>query len=256
MRQVQGLLYILVGGLMKQHYLILGLTISIFSLLFQNCETRLSTFDDASKIKTTNSSQANNSQADTQSNIAASADKAIDTLKVTHQSSYAAQTDCSRADATLKSEVTNAGSDILVCSEYRLEMPTQSKRFGEFYKCDSPSKFVKPPSVWNYNLNDRKWSVDLAYLQNHAFIVPGDFTLVVMDNQGQVHRSSIAKIRKSGAENCLVTSSVNPPTTPSCRIQTATGELDFSPSLVGKSCSSNSDAAIVNSNGWYICKCN
>lgn len=249
------MLQLVLGGLMKLHYIIAGLTISTSILLFQNCEARLSTHEQLSKAQSTNPNENINSQENNTSSLMTETAIATESLKVVHQASYAAQVDCSRKDATLKSEVTNAGSDILVCSEYRLEMPSQSKRYGEFYKCDSPSKFVKPPTGWNYNLSDRKWSVNTAYLQNHAFIVPGDYILAVMDNQGKIHRSYAANIRKSGAENCLVAASTTLSSS-SCKIQTATGELDFSPSLVGKQCLSNADSAIVNSNGWYVCKCN
>lgn len=240
---------------MKIYYLIVGLAIGISSLLFQNCEARLSTYEKATSFQSASNSESMNPQDEHTTNFSASPNNATEDLKAIHQTSYAAQIDCSRIDATLKSEVNNAGSDILVCSEYTLAMPNQSQRFGEFYKCDSPNKFVRPPIGWRYNLTEKKWTADLIYLQNHAFLVPGDYTLAVMDNQGKIYRSSPAVIRKSGSENCLVNSTSNNASSV-CKIQTATGELDFSPSLVGKACTSNSDKAIVDSKGWYVCKCN
>lgn len=185
-------------------------TVTVF--LFQNCQeasqanfsaSNLSSGSSALASENTNSLQS----AGTNNNQIYSASSNT-SLKILAASTNGAQADCSRDDAALSQEIINAGADILVCAEFKLDMPTTSKRYGETFFCDSANKFKIPPATWVYNQANRSWVAPIEKLRNHSYIVPGSYRLVVKDNTGSIHRSDEVKVKKANSENCYASTSV------------------------------------------------
>lgn len=230
-------------------------TVTVF--LFQNCQSSTeSRFAEALKstsASTSNSSTAGLSSNSTQSSSSGGTD-ATTTLKVSATSSASAQTDCSKSDATVSQQIVNVGADILVCAEYKLDMPTTSKRYGEFYNCDSSEKFKTPPSSWAYNQIDRSWSAPIEQLRNHAYIVPGTYRIVIKDNVGSVYRSNDIVVRKAGSENCFASTATMPTSGTSCSWSGIVIGPEASPTA---SCTKNNvGAKAVNDRGTqFTCVC-
>lgn len=127
---------------------------------------------------------------------------ASDELLVMASSSSSAQTDCSRQDATVSQEIRHADSDIRICTEYELDMPLGSSRYGETYSCDSDSKFNSPSSDWTYNSSTRKWTTPTISLRNDPYIVPGTYRLYAKDSSGNVASSNSVVVARGGYEDC------------------------------------------------------
>lgn len=155
-----------------------------------------------------------------------------------------AGSDCSNASANMSVQIQNAGSDILICQEFVLDMPAGNSRYGESYNCDSSNKFVTPGSSWSYDQANKKWSHPQINLKNHEIYVPGSYKLVVKNAQGVIYKSAAAVIKKQGSGNCFAAAA-----TPTCYYQWevyyASGEKQIFAGVQntpqpanGKSCSS------------------
>lgn len=229
-------------------------TVTVF--LFQNCQSSTeSRFAEA--LKSSSSSLANGSSGLTSNSTQSSGSgdsQATGTLKLSAFASSSAQTDCSKADATISQQIVNVGADILVCAEYKLDMPSSSKRYGEFYNCDSSEKFKTPPLTWAYNQLDRSWSAPTELLRNHAYIVPGTYRIVIKDNVGNVYRSNDIVVRKAGAENCFASMATAPTSGTSCSWSGIVAGPEVAPTA---SCTKNSvGAKAVNDRGTqFTCVC-
>lgn len=189
-------------------------TIATFSFLFQNCqETSGDNFSknsvgknsNTTELSSSSSSQAQVSSSSFPSNPVANSEVS-NTLKVSYLANGSTSTDCSKSDSVLNLEVTNAGSDILVCPEYDLDMPANHPRKGESFRCSS-NNFVVPPSTWTYDSGNRKWTAS-EVVSNSAYLVPGSFYVVVKDNQGKIYKSAAAVIKRTGYANCQTSSAV------------------------------------------------
>ena len=181
--------------------------------LFQNCQevsgenfsknsvgTTANTTDQAS---TSNSQSQQGSSSQFPTGLVTSSENSL--LKVSYLASGTASSDCSKGDAKLTLEVSNAGSDILVCAEYNLDMPAGHPRKGETFKCANDN-FVVPPTSWKYDSGARKWTAS-EVVSNSAYLVPGSFYVLVKDNQGNVYKSAAAVIKRPGYANCQINSS-------------------------------------------------
>lgn len=199
---------------MKSIKLVVVLSIvGTVGFLFQNCQevsgenfsknsvgnNSTNTTDQAS----TSNSQSQGSSSQFPTGLVTSSETNL--LKVSYLASATASTDCSKGDAKLTLEVSNAGSDILVCPEYSLDMPTGHPRKGETFKCGNDN-FVVPPTSWKYDAGARKWTAS-EVVSNSAYLVPGSFYVVVKDNQGNIYKSGAAVLKRSGYANCQVNSS-------------------------------------------------
>lgn len=186
--------------------------ISAVGFLFQNCQEvsgdNFSKNSIGKNASTTDQASSSNSQVQVSSSSfptdPVSGPDTSTTLKVSYLAAGSTSIDCSKADSVLNLEVTNAGSDILVCSEYDLDMPAGHPRKGESYACTSNS-FVVPPASWKYDSGARKW-IASEVVSNSAYLVPGSFYVVVKDNQGKIYKSAAAVIKRSGYANCQTNS--------------------------------------------------
>lgn len=165
-------------------------------IFFQNCskmESNAPAHKNSNRNATDSENNANSdeSQNGTSSGLSA---KVMMTNSLTR--------DCSLADSSYSYQIDQAGTDILLCQEYTLDMPAGSPRRGEKKLCDDPSKFTTPSAEWIYNTADRRWNKD-TQTRNHTYLVPGDYTLVVKDNQGKIFRSNLLRIRHYGYSNCM-----------------------------------------------------
>jgi hypothetical protein len=133
--------------------------------------------------------------------------------------------DCSLADSSYSYQIDQAGTDILLCQEYTLDMPVGSPRRGEKKLCTDPSQFTTPSADWVYNTADRRWNKN-TQTRNHSYLVPGDYILVVKDNQGKIFRSNLLRVRHYGYSNCMTPSSSGSSTT---SITCSWSGDDFSP---------------------------
>lgn len=167
----------------------------VVGLAFQNCSNGLSSSAPTSNTATSDTSgmRVISDPEDTQAQITTD-------LKIELLATDLLKVDCSLPGSGYKFEISNAGSDILMCQEYTLDMPAGNSRYGESYKCDSSDKFVRPASAWSYDVGQRKWS-KTTYTNSDQF-TPGDYRLYVRDNLGEV-RSSLLKMRHYGYANCV-----------------------------------------------------
>lgn len=192
-------------------------TITVF--LFQNCQDASQANFKADALRSSSSAQAsentNTTEATSSSNNQLSSLANNTTLKITASSTTGAQTDCSRDDASISQEILNAGADILVCAEFKLDMPSTSKRFGESFLCDSTYKFTLPPAAWKYDQAKRSWSAPIEKLKNHPYLVPGSYRIVIKDNTGAIYRSEEVKVKKANSESCFTSSTSSGTTSPS-----------------------------------------
>ena len=232
----------------------------VVGLAFQNCSNGLSSSSPRSNTVTSDTSgmRVISDPEDTQAPITTD-------LKIELLATDLLKVDCSLPGSGYKFEISNAGSDILMCQEYTLDMPAGNSRYGESYKCDSSDKFVSPASAWSYDVGQRKWS-KTTYTNSDQF-TPGDYRLYVRDNLGEV-KSSLLKMRHYGYANC-----VNP--NPVIAEQPATGVPpvggtttvvtscswagdDFSPATppVSSCTSTRANQKEINKNGIeYTCLC-
>lgn len=188
--------------------------ISIIGFLFQNCqEVSGDNFSKNSVGNNSSSSElASNNNSNAQAQVSSSSfpsapvtNSDANALKVSYLANGSTSSDCSKSDSILSLEVTNAGSDILVCPEFNLDMPAGHPRKGESYACTNSNSFVVPPSSWKYDSGARKWTAT-EVVSNSAYLVPGSFYVVVKDNQGKIYKSAAAVIKRVGYANCQTSS--------------------------------------------------
>jgi hypothetical protein len=195
-----------------KNILILIISTSALGLLFQNCQG--ANFKNAGF--STSPSSSSSTQSSTSSSLGLSGSSSAiqsneesESLKVDHITSAMAQTNCSQPNSTITTTISNAGSDILVCPEYSLDLPAGNPRKGESVTCRD-NDFVKPPANWAYNYGDKKWTGS-ENVNNSLYLVPGSYRVAVKDNQGRVYRSGLAIIKRTGYSNCLVSSAASSP---------------------------------------------
>lgn len=173
----------------------------VVSLAFQNCSNGLSSNSPVFKTESgeTSGMRVISDQEDQEDQDDQEAPITTD-LKIELMVTDLLKVDCSLPGSGYKFEISNAGSDILMCQEYTLDMPQGNSRHGESYRCDNKDKFVPPPiNAWSYDVSQRKWS-KTAYTNSDQFI-PGDYRLYVKDSHGEV-RSAMLKMRHYGYSNC------------------------------------------------------
>lgn len=168
--------------------------------------------------------------------------------------------DCSLADSNYSYQIDQAGTDIVLCQEYTLDMPSGSPRRGEKKICDDPTQFTTPSADWIYNTADRQWTKN-TQTRNHTYLVPGDYTLVVKDNQGKIFRSNLLRIRHYGYSNCMMATSNNNSSTNSgakSSVSCSWSGEDFSPAQPPTSACSESKVSVKEfgaSGIEYTCVC-
>ncbi|MBL7542737.1 MAG: hypothetical protein JNL11_02925 [Bdellovibrionaceae bacterium] len=220
-----------------KNILILIISTSALGLLFQNCQgvnfkNAASTTSPSSSLSRTQSSTSSIVDSSEASSTIES-NEGIDSvaLKVDHITSAVTQSDCSKPNSTITTTISNAGSDILVCPEYSLDMPAGHPRNGESAICRDKD-FVKPPASWVYNHGDKKWTSS-ENVNNSPYLVPGSYRIAVKDNQGRIYRSGTAVVKRAGYANCLASASPSASTSSSASsAATKTKQCNWSGGIV------------------------
>lgn len=189
--------------------LIVIIATSTLGLLFQNCQDVAFKNADSGGSLTQSSSRTPALSSAIESSTEASStiqsnSGSVAVLKAEYLSSTQAQSDCSQPGSLVTLSISNAGSDILVCPEYTLDLPAGHPRRGESVTCQGKD-FVKPPISWVYNHSSSQWTAN-EIVSNSNYLVPGSYKVAVKDNQGKVYRSTAAVIKRSGYANCIASS--------------------------------------------------
>ncbi|MBL7542518.1 MAG: hypothetical protein JNL11_01820 [Bdellovibrionaceae bacterium] len=194
-----------------KNILIVIIATSTLGLLFQNCQDVAFKSADAGGSSTLSSSRTSMLSSSVESSTEDSSTVQSNSgsgavLKADHVSSMQTQSDCSQSGSTITLTISNAGSDILVCQEYTLDLPAGHPRRGESFTCQDKD-FVKPPMSWIYSHSSSQWTAK-EIVNNSNYLVPGSYKVAVKDNQGKIYRSTTAVIKRSGYANCIASASV------------------------------------------------